>query len=490
MRRSPLHLAGLLLAAGCAGSAALPGLELIREDDLRADLEILAGDHFRGREAGTLDELRASVWLAEQARKAGLEPAGDDGTYFQFWPLRMVRLAPSSRIAVGGTALTLGQDALALSLSDLTIDAPIALAGDGRADALGKVDLTGKVAVIRMTPPDAPIPDEISIRPARYAFANIFERLASTAAKGPAAIVFVADAVADSGWDFVAALDAAYGLEFREWLIGPRPPVPVIWVRQASAPLFSSSGRRLTARLVAERTTFPSVNVVAQVPGSDPALRGQYVLFSAHQDHDGIKAPVAGDSIWNGADDNGSASVGILAIGRAWARHPAPRSALFVWHGAEEKGLLGSRYHAEHPLVPRDSIVAVLNADMIGSNSPDSAGLLGAQPPHRNSTDLAEMALQANETVGHFALDSLWDRPDHPEGWYFRSDHVPYAQLGIPSIYFSSLPHPRYHTPADEPDAIDYAKLARIARWMYATGWAAATSAERVRLTADPATPR
>ncbi|MGE0556001.1 MAG: M28 family metallopeptidase, partial [Gemmatimonadales bacterium] len=278
--------------------------------------------------------------------------------------------------------------------------------------------------------------------------------------------------------------------EFGESLIGPPPPLPVFWVRQASAPLFAATGRRFTARLVAERTTFPSVNVVARVPGSDPALRGQYVLFSAHQDHDGIKPAVAGDSIWNGADDNGSASVGILAIGRAWARHPAPRSALFVWHGAEEKGLLGSRYHAEHPVVPRDSIVAVLNADMIGSNSPDSAGLLGAQPPHLNSRELADLALQANEAVGRFALDSLWDRPDHPEGWYFRSDHVPYARLGIPSLYFSSLPHPRYHTPADEPDAIDYAKLTRIARWMYATGWAAATRADRVRLSADSAASR
>jgi Zn-dependent M28 family amino/carboxypeptidase len=210
------------------------------------------------------------------------------------------------------------------------------------------------------------------------------------------------------------------------------------------------------------------------------------VLFSGHQDHDGIKAPVAGDSIWNGADDNGSVSVGILAIGRAWARNPARRPALFVWHGAEEKGLLGSRYFVKNPIVPLNQIVAVLNADMIGQNNPDSAAILGAQPPHMNSRELADMGLRANDMVTKFALDSLWDRPTHPEGWYFRSDHVPYAQAGVPSLYFSSLPHPLYHTPKDDPDHINYAKLTKMAQWMSATGWLVANAPERVKLLPKP----
>ena len=221
----------------------------------------------------------------------------------------------------------------------------------------------------------------------------------------------------------------------------------MLWVHQDMLSRLAEPGQRLKANLMAERFTYPSVNVIAKVRGTDAALRDEYVLFSAHQDHDGIKAPIAGDSIWNGADDNGSVSVGILAIGRAWAKHPARRSALFVWHGAEEKGLLGSRYHVKNPVVPLSSIVAVLNADMIGQNSPDSAALLGVQPPHLNSRELADMALNANATVTKFALDTLWDRPNHPEGWYFRSDHVPYATAGVPSLYFSSLPHPLYHTP-------------------------------------------
>jgi len=479
-----MALAAACVGGGSPGSGPVPDADptaLIREDVIRSDLVTLAGDHFRGREAGTMDELRASMWLAERARQAGLEPAGDDGTWFQFWPLKMVRLAPTSTVTVGTTPLTFATEVIGVSLRTATVDGPIVLAGDGRPDTLDGLDLEGKVAVVRMSPPARVLPEKISLRQARYAMANVSERIPAIAAEKPLAIVLVADAVADSGWEFVAGLEGTYGLEFNESLLGVQPSVPVLWVRQRTLPLLSAPGQRFKATLIAERTVFPSVNVVARVRGTDPALRDEYVLFSAHQDHDGIKAPVAGDSIWNGADDNASVAVGILAIGRAWAKQPARRSALFVWHGAEEKGLLGSRYHAANPVVPLNSITAVLNADMIGANSPDSASLLGAQPPHLNSRELADMGLRANELVGRFALDTLWDRPTHPEGWYFRSDHVPYARLGIPSLYFSSLPHPLYHTPLDDPAHINYAKVTRITRWMSATGWMAANAPERVR---------
>jgi Zn-dependent M28 family amino/carboxypeptidase len=215
------------------------------------------------------------------------------------------------------------------------------------------------------------------------------------------------------------------------------------------------------------------------VPGTDPALRGEYVLFSSHQDHDGVRYSVAGDSIWNGADDNASTSVALLAIARAWVKQPSKRSALFIFHGAEERGLLGSRYHVAHPVVPLDSIVAVLNGDMIGRNDPDTAALLGSQPPHRNSAALVEMAIEANQATSKFVIDSSWDRPSHPEGWYFRSDHVPYAERGVPALFFSTNLHSDYHTPRDEPERIDYEKLTRMTRWMYMTGWIAANAAER-----------
>jgi Zn-dependent M28 family amino/carboxypeptidase len=237
-------------------------------------------------------------------------------------------------------------------------------------------------------------------------------------------------------------------------------------------------------QLSLDRFVYPSVNVVARVRGTDPALRDEHVLYSAHQDHDGVRHPIAGDSIWNGADDNATVAVALLAIGRAVRAAPTRRSALFVWHGSEERGLHGSYWFAARPTVPRESIVAVLNGDMIGRNHPDTAALLGSQPPHRNSTVLASIALAANDRVTHFAVDSSWDRPDHREGWYFRSDHLPYACVGIPALFFTTLLHADYHTPKDEPDRIDIAKLQRMTRWMFATGWAVGNAPQRP--TVDP----
>jgi Zn-dependent M28 family amino/carboxypeptidase len=243
---------------------------------------------------------------------------------------------------------------------------------------------------------------------------------------------------------------------------------------------------RQRAQIVLTRDHFvyPSVNVVARIPGSDPALRGQYVLYSSHQDHDGVRNAIDGDSIWNGADDNATVSVALLAIGRAIKARPTRRSSLFVWHGSEERGLHGSRWYAVRPTVTKDSIVAVLNGDMIGRNHPDTAALLGVQPPHRNSAALADMALRANALVTRFIIDSTWDRPSHNEGWYFRSDHLPYARAGIPALFFSTLLHSDYHTPEDDPERIDIVKLRRMTHWMYATGWAVGNVPERPRV--DP----
>jgi Zn-dependent M28 family amino/carboxypeptidase len=116
---------------------------------------------------------------------------------------------------------------------------------------------------------------------------------------------------------------------------------------------------------------------------------------------------------------------------------------------------------------------------MIGRNHPDTAALLGSQPPHRNSIELVQMAIEANAATGKFVIDSLWDRPTHPEGWYFRSDHVPYAERNVPALFFSTNLHGDYHTPRDEPKNIDYPKLTRMTKWMYMTGWIAGNAAKR-----------
>ena len=495
-QRSRFVVLGAALVAGCAGRAAPgpgvasgsgsidpsapPALDAIDASEIRRDLFTLAGDAMRGREAGTLDELRASAWIADRARAAGLEPAGDDGSYFQFWPMRRTVTSPSSRVQLDGRAVRLGTDAFLVTPVNATLSGRVTWLGTS-ADGTDGQSLEGKIVAAELTAPTNVPPRGMSLWSARWTINAIGDRVRALTAKRVAAILIVSDTIAEpelSGFYGQVLARGRYGIDST----GAAPQgggVPVVWLSRSYMDALRRSPSTVSIAVDFDSYVYPSVNVVARVRGTDATLRDEYVLFSAHQDHDGVRAPVRGDSIYNGADDNASVSVGILAIGRAFARRPGRRSALFVWHGAEERGLLGSRWHAAHPVVPRDRIVAVLNADMIGNNHPDTAGLLGVQPPHRNSRELARMAIEANARVSRFVIDSTWDRPSHPEFWYFRSDHVPYARAGIPSIYFSTLPHPLYHTPDDEPETIDVAKLTRVARWMYATGWSVATTAAR-----------
>ena len=487
MRRLALLLALALPTAAQAQTVGdPPAMAAIREADLRRDLFAMASDHFRGREAGTLDELRASMWLAEQARAAGLKPAGDDGTYFQYWPMRRVRVSDASRIELGGRALALWRDAQVLAPTDAAVDAPVVFVENTDSATLAGMDLRGKAVAARVHAPATVPPAWVSLWPWRYTRAALASTAGPLLARGAAAVLLVSDSISSSVFDVLSSYNnrGTYGLD-SAGVAPPRPSrAPVLWLRADMLGAVRAEGARLVARISSESFVYPSVNVVAVVPGTDAALKREYVLFSGHQDHDGVRYPVAGDSIWNGADDNATISAGMLAIGRAFAQRPGRRSALFVWHGAEERGLIGSRWYSMHPTVPKEAIVAVLNADMIGRNSPDSAALLGVTPPHRNSEALARMALEANRRYTHFAVDSTWDRPTHPEGWYFRSDHLPYARAGVPAIMFTTLLHPDYHTPRDEPQRIDYAKLTRMTRWMYATGWLVSQTSARPRV--DP----
>ena len=249
-------------------------------------------------------------------------------------------------------------------------------------------------------------------------------------------------------------------------------------VRAATAAILQGAPQA-TISMRLERFETPSVNVIGALRGTDAALRDEYVLYSSHQDANGVRLLVPGDSVLAGADDNASVSVAEFAAARAFVAQRPKRSLLFVHHGAEERGLLGSRYHSAHPVVPLASIVAVLNGDMIGRNHPDTATLLGTQPPHRSSRELVEMALRANAATGRFVLDTIWDRPTHPEGWFFRSDHLPYARLGVPALMYTTNLHDDYHTAGDLPERIDYAKLTRMAQWMYLTGWYVANAPKR-----------
>ena len=481
-----LTLAAPLAAQGTRPVTPPPAMSAIRQQDLRRDLFTLAGDAMRGREAGTLDEMRASMWLADQMRQIGLAPRGEDGTFFQWWNMRRTRVSPgATSVSIGGRPYALWTEVIPLSSSAASASAPTVFVTDLQDSTR---DLAGKVAVAQLVaPPAAAVRTTTNTYQYNYARAAIAQATRALTRRGAAGVVLIAEPVTDSVFNDIAIVQARGSYD----VVGgvprfsrnpnaarqaPAATPPVVLVRRNALDALRAGGQTADLHIGVESFESPSVNIIGEVRGTDPKLRNEYVIFSSHQDHDGVRFAVNGDSIWNGADDNASTSVALLAIARAWVKHPGKRSALFIFHGAEERGLLGSRYFVAHPVVPLDSIVAVLNGDMIGRNNPDTAALLGSQPPHRNSAALVQMALDANRAVSHFVIDSTWDRPTHPEGWYFRSDHVPYAERGVPSLFFTTNLHPDYHTPRDEPQRIDYAKLTRMTQWMYLTGWIAANA--------------
>ncbi|MEO7962696.1 MAG: M28 family peptidase, partial [Gemmatimonadaceae bacterium] len=424
----------------------VPSLSAIRSEDLKRDIFFLASDAMRGREAGTLDELRASGWLVEQLRAIGVEPAGEDGTYYQWWPMRRIRLSAASVVRLGDVPLRLWHDVVVAQAVDAAIDAPLVWVGNATDAELQGLDLTGKAVATQIIPPPNAPGRDVSLSAWRYTGAALRAQAGRLTQRGASAVVLVADSIVEGAMDFFGSVSqrGSYGLDTAGAITRPRSAPPIFLVRQSMADRLKGGNARLQATLTTESFVFPSVNIVGKITGSDATLKNEYVLFSSHQDHDGVRFPVDGDSIWNGADDNASVVVASLAIARAWKKQSNRRSALFAIQGAEERGLLGSRWHAMHLMVPRESIVAVINADMIGRNNPDSAALLGVQPPHRNSSDLVAIALHANDITGKFKIDSLWDRPTHPEGWYFRSDHVSYARLNIPALMYSTNLHPDY----------------------------------------------
>jgi Zn-dependent M28 family amino/carboxypeptidase len=230
----------------------------------------------------------------------------------------------------------------------------------------------------------------------------------------------------------------------------------------------------VAARAHVETAMVP--NVVAYLPGSDPALRDEFVVYSAHFDHLGVGAPdAAGDSIYSGADDNASGTSAVLAISRAFAALPQPpaRSVMFVLVSAEEIGLVGSRHFVENPPVPVERMVANINADMIGRNAPDTVVAIGQE---FSSLGPAVQAIVARRPdLGLVVAPDLWPE----EQLFFRSDHFSFAAQGIPAIFFTTGLHEQYHQPSDRVEIIDTDKLARISRLLFLLGHDVASTPER-----------
>ena len=264
-------------------------------------------------------------------------------------------------------------------------------------------------------------------------------------------------------------------------------------------PAFSLKNVRITfnidARYQVVRTQYTH-NVVGIIEGTDPKLKETYVAFGAHYDHVGyaegepgqnanaprglrppgrVTAGATNDRVWNGADDDGSGTVTILGIAKAFATGTKPRRSLvFVWHSGEERGLWGSRYFADYPTVPMEKVVAQINMDMVGRNRDDKveeANTVYVVGSDRISTEFHNVTVDANSALAKpLKLDYEMNDPTDLEQIYYRSDHYSYAAKGVPIVFLTTGLHPDYHANTDSVEKINFEKMARIGQYAYEVG--------------------
>jgi Peptidase family M28 len=501
------------VAAARRGAPGPRGADQIDIGRLRADLSFIASDDLEGRDTPSRGLDLAARYLAARLQALGLKPAGDDGTYFQrFGTTRRTVDPAKATLTLGDRAFTFGDDFLASAPG--TAEGALIYVGHGYVvkkkdlDAYAGTDVKGKIIVAH-----AGYPDGISRADLRgESGPDTWESPASYAARhGALGVVLVPDYATLAGWRTSRenAATARGALTVDAFQAGRPSPVPVV---TASIPLVSAifSGESVTASDVAkwaqDRKPHAAValdekkrlrldlgarieavktqNVIAVYEGGDPALKQEYVALGAHYDHIGVSTSGT-DRINNGADDDGSGTVALLNMAEALVRGNVRtrRSWIFVWHAGEEKGLWGSRYFVDHPAVPLDKIVVQLNVDMIGRSRKNgdsgNANLTGPNETYvigskMMSSTLGSLSERVNKDYLDLSFNYKYDEPSDPNRFFFRSDHYNYAKKGVPIIFYFSGVHADYHRASDEIGAIDFAKMERVARTIYATAYALA----------------
>jgi hypothetical protein len=514
--------------------------------DLMTRVYKFADDSMMGRLAGTPWNDKGTDYIAAEMKRLGLKPAGDDG-YFQH-PLVKKAFADTSWVGVGDKRYALWKDFAPRPQGD-TIAAfdgvPVVFGGvsNDTATWLPSAEAAGKVVLLRVGNGADGKPDYNSVN--RAVLSGRFPQ--------SAAVVVAQLSHVPAGYVETNYADQQVGLKSEP---ASRPKAPAYFYvtdevgdAMLGAPIATArtgtAGQPLKGRILQTTGVAPGRNVIAMIEGSDPALKNQYVVIGAHNDHEGfnhkpadhdsVKAfmmhaapqgadspnpkptaeqwakirvtmdslrrlhPSRPDSIYNGADDDASGSMALLEIAERFAtsQNRPKRSVIFNWHVGEESGMLGSTYFTDNPTVPRDSIVAQLNIDMVGrgratdATGEDKAGkLLYGGPGYlqligsrRLSTELGDLVERTNARgkLG-FRFDYSIDASGHPQNIYCRSDHWAYAKHGIPVVFFTTGGHADYHQVTDEPQYLDYRHSAKVAQLIHATATNVANLAHRVKV--------
>jgi hypothetical protein len=486
---SLLLLPGVLAAQSPA--SVQRAVESITPDDIRRRIGIIADDSMRGRDTPSPELEEVAAYIAAEFRRIGLKPGGDNGTFLQRYSLDRVQFVSDSSVAFvhggGDATLAYGRDFV---FSDNMFDS-----GDYAGEL---VLLTGAMnAPLQLD--TAALAGKMVVVTARVRNRAERQRLFGWHPAG----VIVLTSAPDSGWTAVVERSIRPLLRDPGRRIGP--PI-VITVRTASlAPVLTrlgadsaavqqaaQAGAALEARSLGgaqlhvhgriravERSSAP--NAVGILEGSDPVLKREYVVLSAHMDHVGVGRPVNGDSIYNGADDDASGTIAVVEAAEAFAQlGPRPkRSIIFLTVSGEEKGLWGSAYFADHSPVPIGDIVADLNADMVGRNWKDTIAVIGKEHSDLGAT-LNRVGL-AHPELRIQPVDDIWPQ----ENFYFRSDHYNFARKGVPILFFFNGTHADYHRPSDSVDKIDAEKESRIVKLVFYLALDVANAADRPKWNPD-----
>jgi len=481
----------------------------ITQEDMFERLSIIADDSMMGRNTPSPHLDQTAQWIGEQFASFGLIPGNGD-SYIQEWPYPLVGgdWDQSSVEVSGGTALAFGADVAYMganrSSGDFSGGLVVVSGNSGPTTDLG---IEGKhvVFVTESAPaggrggrggrggPGAAMRagNPLSILSISTAsdeeWAAIVEQREEAASRvfGDEPFTDVAPAleIRDSS---VAALLSGAGVDLG--LLSPTGPFTVTEVPGLELTVHARS------RIVSDDT---APNVVGILPGSDPELAGEYLIFSAHIDHTGVNGAraqpdsifdadgallrVEMDSIFNGADDDGSGTIMMVQLAEAFAslETPPARSMMFLGVSGEEKGLLGSQYYAKNPTVPVEDIVANINTDMVGRNWTDTVVVIGKEHSDLGETLNAVGAMHPELNMA--PIDDIWPE----QNFYNRSDHANFAYEGIPVLFFFTGTHEDYHQVSDHVDKIDFEKMSRIGKLVFYTGYEIGNRAERPQWNPD-----
>jgi len=506
-----------------AATATSRGADVITAAQLKDYLSFIASDEMEGRDTPSRGLDTTAKFIAMNLSRWGFKPAGDDGYFQRIGLLRNQLVAAGSHAEINGQQFNFGEDFLPAPVGG-TITGPLVYVGNGwmikskDIDAYKGIDVKDKIVIIS----SEGMPKGISQSDLRGTRGEDWaDPLLHARRHGAKGVLSMPNLATLLNWERIRQRAPARGNTVVEkFQTQANAPFPSIGLSarmttalfegekydaasllnraaadEAVEPFELSAGKKVSFTINVKTDHIPSQNVVAIFEGSDPQLKSEYVALGAHYDHVGIGAPVNGDAIFNGADDDGSGTTALLAMAEALAHAKSRprRSVLFVWHMGEEKGLWGSRYFTEYPTVPLDHIVAQINIDMIGRSKkegdtnvrnrnlsgPNEIYVIGSK---MMSTELGELTEAVNKSYLNLTYDYRYDDPADPNHFFFRSDHYNYARKGIPIVFFFDGVHEDYHRPGDEPQKIDYQKMEKVARTVYMMLWEVANRATRPKV--------